>query len=105
MTAKKKKDQLLLLQPPTGDTVPALRVRDGKAPQPCVIQKIKEGTNLPETCELVRTRPTDCPAVWESETYLELEKGQVKGPGQVATPAYRSNWEQTFGSQSDDLPN
>jgi len=102
---QKKKDQLLLLHPPTEDLVHAVRVRDGEAPTPCIVKKMKEGANIPETCELVRVKPTDCPAVWESETYLELENGEVKGPAKVSTPAYRSGWERTFGSQSDDLPN
>lgn len=105
MTDKKKRDKLLLLHPPTEDEVHAVRVREGEVPQPCVIKRMKEGQNLPHNGELVRTRETDCPAVWDCETQLVIENGEVKGPGQVATPAYRSGWEATFGSQSDDLPN
>ena len=65
---------------------------------------MKEGMNLPHDGELVRVRQTECPAVWESETELTIENGEVKGPVQVSTPAYRSGWEATFGPQSD-LPN
>ena len=79
-----------------------------------VLRPAKEGQPL-ATAELVRLRPRDeSPLLWDVEVLYrpgdeDSAEGSPRragsGPAQVATDAYRRNWEAVFSSGSKPSPN
>jgi hypothetical protein len=58
--------------------------------------------------DVVRLRPRqEHERLFDVEVVMEAPKARAvgSGPPQVATDAYRSNWEAIFGREDDDAPN
>jgi hypothetical protein len=92
-----------------------LRSRPDRLEQ-AVLRGVKEGQPL--TGELVRLRPRKgSPLLWDVETLYDRREEQGdsseprssraagSGPAQVATDAYRRNWEAVFQTKPKPTPN
>lgn len=66
------------------------------------LRAMREGQ--PISGEVVRLAPTDKESLYEVEVVLEArpERGR-SGPAQVATAAYRAQWDAIFGQRDDTL--
>ncbi len=103
--AEAPKTDVVLLGPPTDDGagVHVLRARDERL-ETGELRNVEEGR--PITGELVTLAPRkDNPRVCDvKESYTppknSLEK--TKGPAQVATKAYRENWDEVFARRPPD---
>jgi hypothetical protein len=93
---------VLLPHAPTddGEGARVLRARPGRI-EAGEVRPAREGKPLLPGAELVRLeRRTDSPALYDVKVDHAVPRAPtpMKGPAQVATPTYRTNWERTFGS-------
>lgn len=95
-----KKPDVVLLGPPTsdGDGVHVLRAREERI-ETGELRALREGK--PVVGEIVSLKPREGnPRVCDVESTF-TPPAQAKGPAQVATPAYRENWDQIFAKKTD----
>jgi hypothetical protein len=107
---EEKKPDVVLLGPPTadGNGVHVLRARDEQL-ETGELRNLEEGR--PIQGEVVTLAPRkDNPRVCDvKDSYRpsaprERENAKPKGPAQVATQAYRDNWDEVFAARrSNDL--
>ena len=76
------------------DAVYGVRVQDGRE-QPGVLMRAPEGVPVAPGVELVRSERVDASTLKLTTLY------KPKGPGQVATPRYRTNYDAVFGKSKD----
>ncbi len=103
---------VVLLHGPTddGEGARVLRARPGRL-DAGEVRPMREGRPLAAGGEVVRLEPrADAPALYDVEVQCTVpgptepaESRPQSGPAQVATAAYRNNWELTFGSRRDHL--
>jgi hypothetical protein len=101
-SAKKRAQDVALLYAPTADEKGArfVRARNGQL-QAGEVRPLAEGQSLSGQ-ELVRMHPrSEMPNLCDVEVIHPAEKPMrdTQGPAQVASERYRTNWENTFGSQ------
>jgi len=98
MAAKDQDADVVLLHSPTedGGGVRVVRSRQGQV-EVGEVRPLPDGK--PITGEVVTLQPRqDAPRVCDvSVQYTSKETRTTAGPAQVATDAYRDNWEATFG--------
>jgi hypothetical protein len=98
MAPKDQDGDVVLLHSPTedGGGVRVVRARQGQV-EVGEVRPIAEGK--PITGEVVTLKPRpDAPRVCDVDVqYAAKETRGSAGPAQVATDAYRDNWEATFG--------
>jgi hypothetical protein len=98
MAAKDQDADVVLLHSPTedGGGVRVVRARQGQV-EVGEVRPLADGK--PITGEVVTLQPRpDAPRVCDvSVQYTQKEGRATAGPAQVATEAYRDNWEATFG--------
>jgi hypothetical protein len=81
-----------------GEGARVLRARPGRI-DAGEVRPAREGKPLLPGAELVRLeRRTDAPALYDVKVEHTISAAPKKGPAQVATAAYRANWDRTFGS-------
>lgn len=84
-----------------GDGYRMLRAREGKL-QAGEVRPLKEGKPI-QGGELVKLTPHEkAPWLCDVEAVCELPGRSESGPAQVATEAYRENWERIFASKKGD---
>lgn len=93
---------LLYARTEDGDGYRMLRAREGKL-EAGEVRPLKEGKPL-HGSELVKLKPREkAPWLCDVETMGELPTGRSdSGPAQVATDAYRQNWERIFASKQEE---
>jgi hypothetical protein len=86
-----------------GGGTKVLRARPGRI-EAGEVRPVAEGRPLAPGGEVVRLeRRPDTPALFDVHVEYEVPPSKpdgnpaLKGPAQVATPAYRESWERTFG--------
>lgn len=100
----KPRSDVVLLGPPTADGtgLQVLRAREERI-ETGELRNLEEGR--PITGEIVTLAPRkDNPRICDvKESYRPPGTSpKTKGPGQVATKAYRDNWDQVFASRPKD---
>ena len=98
------KEDVVLLHSRTedGEGLRALRARDNRL-EAAEIRPIRHGQPISKQAELVRLRPRkETPLICDVEVEYNGDsssdtRSQSSGPPQVASKAYRDNWEQIFG--------
>lgn len=97
-----KKQDVVVLGPPTsdGNGVHVLRARDERI-EAGELRNIEEGK--PITGEIVTLAPRkDNPRICDvRDAYAPPSSGSKKGPAQVASKAYRDNWDEVFSSPTN----
>lgn len=84
-----------------GDGYRMLRARKGRL-EAGEVRPVQEGKPL-HGGEIVKLRPHEkAPWICDVETACELPGRSESGPAQVATDAYRRNWERIFSRPSED---
>src|SRR5579864_3762253 len=103
---------VVLMHSPTGDGegTRVLRARPGRI-DAGEVRPMREGRPVAAGGEVVRLeRRADAPALFDVHVECVIppvasapptERASGDGPPQVATPAYRENWELTFGPRRD----
>jgi hypothetical protein len=103
---------VVLMHGPTddGEGARVLRARPGRL-DAGEVRPMREGRPLAVGGEVVRLEPrTGTPALFDVQVECTIpgptgapKAGGPTGPAQVATPAYRDNWDLTFGARRDQL--
>jgi hypothetical protein len=91
-----------------GEGTRVLRARPGRV-EPGEVRPMREGRPVAAGGEIVRLEQrADAPALFDVHVDYVVPAAVAPpkdrpqdGPPQVATPAYRENWELTFGSRKD----
>ena len=101
----RERTDVVLLGPPTADGggVHVIRARDERV-EAGELRNLEEGR--PITGEVVTLAPRkDNPRVCDVKESWAPPSGapKTKGPAQVATKAYRDNWDEVFARRSTDL--
>ena len=102
MTEKDQGADVVLLHSPTedGGGVRVLRARRGEV-ELGEVRPLAEGKPISGEVVTLKPRP-EAPRVCDVDVqYAANEARATAGPAQVATAAYRDNWEATFGSKGD----
>lgn len=84
-----------------GDGYRMLRARKGRI-EAGELRPVREGKPL-HGGELVKLKPHEkVPNLYDVEVSCELPSRRESGPAQVATDAYRRNWERIFSTPKDE---